>query len=46
MYKHILFATDLTEETDYIVSKVKEFSDSTHAKLSLVHVVEPMPGYS
>jgi universal stress protein A len=46
MYKHILFATDLTEETDYIVNKVKTIRGYTDAKLSLVHVVEPMPGYS
>lgn len=46
MYKHILFATDLTEDTDYIISKVQEMQKFTHAKLSLVHVVEPLPGYS
>jgi universal stress protein A len=46
MYKHILFATDLSDETDFIVKKVKAMQEFTHAKLSLVHVVEPMPGYS
>lgn len=46
MYKHILFATDLTEETGYIINKVKAIRSSTNARLSLVHVVEPMPGYS
>jgi universal stress protein A len=46
MYKHILFATDLTDETDFIVSKVRSVRGYTGAKLSLVHVVEPMPGYS
>lgn len=46
MYKHILLATDLTEETDYILKKVRMIRDFTHAKLSLIHVVEPMPGYS
>ncbi|OAI46920.1 hypothetical protein AYO45_06090 [Gammaproteobacteria bacterium SCGC AG-212-F23] len=46
MYKHILFATDLTDETDYIITKVKGMRDFTSAKLSLVHVVEPLPGYS
>lgn len=46
MYKHILFATDLTDETDYIVSKVRGMCGYTKAKLSLVHVVEPLPGYS
>lgn len=46
MYKHILFATDLTEDTDYLVNKVRAFRSLTNAKLSLIHVVEPLPGYS
>lgn len=46
MYKHILFATDLTDETEYLISKVRAMRDYTKATLSLIHVVEPMPGYS
>lgn len=46
MYTHILFATDLTEETDFVVKKVREIRTLTNAKLTLIHVVEPMPGYS
>jgi len=46
MYKNILFATDLTEETEYVVEKVRTMVGYTNAKLSLVHVVEPLPGYS
>src|SRR5579862_9000863 len=46
MYKHILFATDLSEETDYLLNKVRGMCDLTKSALSLVHVVEPMPGYS
>lgn len=46
MYKHILFATDLTEDTEYLVSKVRSIRGYTGAKLSLIHVVEPLPGYS
>jgi universal stress protein A len=46
MYKHILFATDLTDESNYVVSKVKEIRGFNNALLSLIHVVEPMPGYS
>lgn len=46
MYKHILFATDLTDESDYLINKVRGMADFTKAKLSLIHVVEPMPGYS
>lgn len=46
MYKNILFATDLTEDTDYLVEKVHAMQSYSNAKLSLVHVVEPLPGYS
>ena len=46
MYKHILFATDLHDDTDFIINKVNEMRKFTQAKLSLVHVVEPLPGYS
>ena len=46
MYKHILFATDLTEESAYLVNKTRSLRDLTGAKLSLIHVVEPLPGYS
>ena len=46
MYKHILFATDLSDESDYLITKVRGMRDYTNAKLSLIHVVEPMPGYS
>jgi universal stress protein A len=46
MYKHILFATDLSEDTDFIIAKVRGMRGYTGAKLSLVHVVEPLPGYS
>lgn len=46
MYKHILFATDLTEDTDYLVEKVRAIRGYTGATLSLIHVVEPLPGYS
>src|SRR5262245_26095170 len=46
MYKHILFATDLTEDTEYLESKVHSICTLTNAKLSLIHVVEPLPGYS
>lgn len=46
MYTHILFATDLTEDTEYLINKVRSIQGFTNAKLSLVHVVEPLPGYS
>lgn len=46
MYKVILFATDLSEDTDYLLNKVREVRGYTGAQLFLVHVVEPLPGYS
>ncbi len=46
MYKHVLFATDLTEDTEFLIEKVRSIRGLTGAKLSLVHVVEPLPGYS
>jgi len=46
MYKHILFATDLTDETEYVIEKVRALRGYTNALLSTIHVVEPLPGYS
>lgn len=46
MYKHILFATDLSDDTDYLINKVRSMRGLTGAKLSMIHVVEPLPGYS
>lgn len=46
MYKHILFATDLADDTDYVIEKVRTIQQYTNAQLSLIHVVEPLPGYS
>lgn len=46
MYKNILFATDLTEDTDYLIEKVRAIRGLTGAQLKLVHVVEPLPGYN
>ena len=46
MYKHILFAADLTQDTDYLIEKVRNLRGLTGATLSLVHVVEPLPGYN
>jgi universal stress protein A len=46
MYKAMLFATDLTEDTEYLIEKVRAIRGVTGAKLFLIHVVEPLPGYS
>lgn len=46
MYKHILFATDLSEDTEFLIAKVRGMRGYSGARLSVVHVVEPLPGYS
>jgi universal stress protein A len=46
MYKHILFATDLSDDTEFVIDKVRTIRGYTGASLSIVHVVEPLPGYS
>jgi universal stress protein A len=43
MYKHILFATELNETKSYIEDKVTQLQQMTQAKLSIIHVVEPIP---
>ena len=35
MYKHILFATDLTEETEYVIDEAKQSMEKLAAKLSV-----------
>lgn len=45
-YKQILFATDLTEDTAYLIEKVRMIRGYTNAHLAVIHVVEPLPGYS
>lgn len=42
MYKHILFATELNETKSYIEDKVMALQQLTKAKLSIMHVVEPI----
>lgn len=41
MYKHLLFATDLTTESEQLAERAKQMADLFGAKLSIVHVVEP-----
>ena len=41
-YEHILVAVDLTEECDPVMQRAQKLAASSHAKLSVVHVVEPM----
>jgi universal stress protein A len=42
MYKHILFATELNETKSYIEDKVAAMQKLTQAKLSVIHVIEPI----
>jgi universal stress protein A len=46
MYKSILLATDLRDDSADILSRAIFMQKQTGAQLSLVHVVEPLPGYS
>ncbi|MBD1553227.1 universal stress protein [Pseudomonas typographi] len=41
-YQQILVAVDLTEECDPVVNRAQALAESTGARLSLVHIVEPM----
>lgn len=44
-YKHILLAIDFSKDTTKIAKKAVELATIANAKLSMVHVVEPLPGY-
>jgi len=44
-YNHILLATDFSEGTEYVAAKARELATQMDAKLTLLHVVEPLPGY-
>ncbi|AYC33449.1 universal stress protein [Pseudomonas cavernae] len=41
-YQHILIAIDLSEECHPVMLRAQELAISSQAKLSLVHIVEPM----
>lgn len=45
-YKHLLIACDLTPTGNITVKRAKELAKVFSAKVSLVHAVEPMPGYA
>lgn len=44
-YVHILFATDLLPDNLAVAERARELAQRYGAKLSLLHVVEPMPIY-
>ncbi len=45
MYKHILYAADLHEEKSAAQQQAAQLAAALGAKLSLVHVIEPIPAY-
>lgn len=45
VYQHVLIATDLSEENVVIVEKALAIAKAFDAKVSVLHVVEPLPGY-
>lgn len=42
-YRHLLLATDLSEEFNYIAAHAHAFAQRNGAKLSIVHVIEHTP---
>jgi len=44
-YRHILVALNLGEESEQVLSRAAAIAQSNHARLSLVHVIEPL-GYA
>lgn len=44
-YQHILVAIDLMEGSEQVIKKGFELAKEFAAQLSLIHVVEPLPGY-
>ena len=45
VYKHILYATDLSDITGAIAEKAAKFAELFSAKLTLIHTIEPLPAY-
>jgi universal stress protein A len=45
IYKHILIATDLTNENQAVIEKGLAIAKDFDAQVSFLHVIEPLPGY-
>ncbi len=45
MYKHVLLATDLLPENRALFDRGLALAKEWGAKVSVIHVVEPLPGY-
>lgn len=41
-YTHILLAADFNQDSDQVVKRAKALADTFNAKLSIVHVLEPI----
>lgn len=45
MYKHILLATDLSPDGEAAADKALELAKLYNIKLSILHIIEPIPSY-
>lgn len=45
MYTHVLAAVDLSDDSKNLVAKAAVLAQANEAKLSLIHVVEPLHAY-
>jgi universal stress protein A len=43
LYKHVLFAADLSEDTDAVAQRASFLAKRSQAKLSIIHVLEHTP---
>ncbi|MFT6310587.1 MAG: universal stress protein A [Porticoccus sp.] len=41
-YNHLLLAIDLSEHSDQVAAKARHIADASNAKLSVIHVIEPI----
>jgi universal stress protein A len=41
-YTHLLLAIDLSEHSDQVATKARRIADACDAKLSVIHVIEPI----
>jgi len=44
-YKHILVTTDFSDDSEVVISRAAALAKEMKAKFSILHVVEPLPGY-
>lgn len=45
MYKHVLLTTDLSQDSEIAADKAFELANLYQAKLSILHIIEPIPSY-